>query len=187
MCYVTLARIYQRGFAVDLTKLENVRQEFEQEKCQLIDDLQVHVRKVWVTHLSTLTAQSNCLGLSMVVRLLTSMIGLSMIDPYMPDDEFQTACSYTHTNVLYRTNAVQCPTCNGSGTYARPRRMVIHLPSLASVLTVMTSGFCSILLTLQAGFKFKPPTAKWASANGFTTSKGNLELLEAGAKSKGYG
>jgi DNA polymerase-1 len=37
----------------------------------------------------------------------------------------------------------------------------------------------------MAGFKFKPPTAKWASANGFSTSKNNLQLLEAGAKSRG--
>ena len=36
-----------------------------------------------------------------------------------------------------------------------------------------------------AGFKFKPPSAKWLSANGFSTSKGNLELLEGAAKSKG--
>ena len=36
-----------------------------------------------------------------------------------------------------------------------------------------------------AGLKFKPPSAKWASANGFTTSKGNLEILEGAARAKG--
>ena len=36
-----------------------------------------------------------------------------------------------------------------------------------------------------AGLKFKPPAPKWASANGFTTSKQNLELLESAAKSRG--
>jgi DNA polymerase I-like protein with 3'-5' exonuclease and polymerase domains len=36
-----------------------------------------------------------------------------------------------------------------------------------------------------AGLKFKPPTSKWASANGFSTSKQNLELLEAAATAKG--
>jgi len=43
---VCLARIYQRGFAVDLSKLDEVRQEFEQEKRQLIDSLQEHVREI---------------------------------------------------------------------------------------------------------------------------------------------
>ena len=37
----------------------------------------------------------------------------------------------------------------------------------------------------MAGLKFKPPTAKWASANGFSTSKQNLEVLESAAKSRG--
>jgi DNA polymerase-1 len=36
-----------------------------------------------------------------------------------------------------------------------------------------------------AGLKFKPPSAKWASANGFSTSKQNLELLESAAKQRG--
>ena len=37
----------------------------------------------------------------------------------------------------------------------------------------------------MAGLKFKPPTSKWASANGFSTSKQNLEVLESAAKSRG--
>ena len=41
-----LTKIYQTGFAVDSTKLEEVRSEFEQEKRQLTADLQSHVRKL---------------------------------------------------------------------------------------------------------------------------------------------
>ena len=36
-----------------------------------------------------------------------------------------------------------------------------------------------------AGLKFKPPGPKWASANGFSTSKQNLETLEKAARVKG--
>ena len=36
-----------------------------------------------------------------------------------------------------------------------------------------------------AGLKFKPPGPKWASANGFSTSKQNLEILEKAARVKG--
>jgi DNA polymerase-1 len=36
-----------------------------------------------------------------------------------------------------------------------------------------------------AGLKFKPPSPKWASANGFSTSKQNLEVLESAAKQRG--
>ena len=40
---VSLARIYQRGFKVDKDKLDEVRKEFEAERKELIDGLQVHV------------------------------------------------------------------------------------------------------------------------------------------------
>ena len=43
---VCLARIYQRGFKVDLTKLDEVRKEFEQRKKELEDGLQNHVRNL---------------------------------------------------------------------------------------------------------------------------------------------
>ena len=39
-----LARIYQRGFTVDMEALEDVRKEFEQEKEQLVFDLEAQVR-----------------------------------------------------------------------------------------------------------------------------------------------
>ena len=41
---VHLAHIYQRGFAVDLDALESVRQEFEQERDQLVMELEQQVR-----------------------------------------------------------------------------------------------------------------------------------------------
>jgi DNA polymerase I-like protein with 3'-5' exonuclease and polymerase domains len=43
---VCLARIYQRGFAVDFDALDVVRQEFEQERDDLEKDLQAHVRRL---------------------------------------------------------------------------------------------------------------------------------------------
>ena len=43
---VHLAKIYQRGFAVDLDELENVHKEFEQERGQLIHDLKEQVRNL---------------------------------------------------------------------------------------------------------------------------------------------
>ena len=41
---VTLARIYQNGFFVDEAALDNVQKEFEEERKQLLADLQNHVR-----------------------------------------------------------------------------------------------------------------------------------------------
>ena len=48
-----------------------------------------------------------------------------------------------------------------------------------------SEGFLFKPTDTLAGFKFKPPSPKWASANGFTTSKLNLEVLEGAAKQRG--
>jgi len=181
---ITLARIYQRGFAVDLTKLEDVRQEFEQEKCQLIDSLQVHVRKVMGDTPINLNSPEQLSWVIYGRKVIDKHDWSSMIDPYMPDDEFRQLVA-TRTQRLYRTNAVQCTTCNGRGYIHKTKKNGQPFAKPSKCPDCMTSGFLFIPTDRQAGFKFKPPTAKWASANGFSTSKGNLELLEAGAKSKG--
>ena len=43
---VSLARIYQRGFKVDLSKLDEVKDEFEKEKIELESKLTVYVNKL---------------------------------------------------------------------------------------------------------------------------------------------
>ena len=46
MVAVCLCKIYRNGFAVDYVGLEEVRQEFEKEKRQLIQDLNAQVREL---------------------------------------------------------------------------------------------------------------------------------------------
>ena len=181
---VTLARIYQRGFKVDLDALENVRQEFEQEKCQLIDDLQVHVRKVMGDTPINLNSPEQLSWVIYGRKVIDKHDWATLIDPYMPDDEFRQLVA-TRTQRMYRTNAVQCPTCKGSGYIRKTKKNGQPFAKPSKCPECDTSGFLFNSTDTMAGFKFKPPTAKWASANGFSTSKNNLQLLEAGAKSKG--
>ena len=108
----------------------------------------------------------------------------TLIDPYMPDTEFRQLVA-TRTQRMYRTNAVQCPTCKGSGYIRKTKKNGQPFAKPSKCPECGTSGFLFNPTDTMAGFKFKPPTAKWASANGFSTSKNNLQLLEAGAKSKG--
>jgi DNA polymerase I-like protein with 3'-5' exonuclease and polymerase domains len=181
---VTLARIYQRGFKVDLDVLEEVRQEFEQEKCQLVDDLQVHVRKVMGDTPINLNSPEQLSWVIYGRKVIDKHDWATMIDPYMPDDEFRQLVA-TRTQRMYRTNAVQCPTCKGSGYIRKTKKNGQPFAKPSKCPECGTSGFLFNPTDTMAGFKFKPPTAKWASANGFSTSKNNLQLLEAGAKSKG--
>ena len=181
---VTLARIYQRGFKVDLDVLDEVRQEFEQEKCQLVDDLQRHVRKVMGDTPINLNRPEQLSWVIYGRKVIDKHDWATLIDPYMPDDEFRQLVA-TRTQRMYRTNAVQCPTCKGSGYIRKTKKNGQPFAKPSKCPECGTSGFLFNPTDTMAGFKFKPPTAKWASANGFSTSKDNLQLLEAGAKTRG--
>ena len=181
---VCLARIYQRGFKVDLSVLEDVRQEFEQEKCQLIDSLQVHVRKVMGDTPINLNSPEQLSWVIYGRRVLDKQYWASQIDPYMDDEYFRSLIA-AGTERLYRTEAVQCTECKGSGYIRKIKKNGEPFSKESKCPTCSSAGYLFNPTSTYAGFKFKPPTAKWSSANGFSTSKVNLQLLEAGAKSKG--
>ena len=181
---VTLARIYQRGFKVDMEVLEEVRQEFEQEKSQLIDALQVHVRKVMGDTPINLNSPEQLSWVIYGRKVIDKNDWATLVDPYMPDDEFRQMVA-TRTQRLYRTKAVQCNECRGTGYIRKIKKNGQPFAKPSKCPECHTAGYLFIPTDTLAGFKFKPPSAKWASANGFSTSKSNLQLLEAGAKSKG--
>ena len=181
---VCLARIYQRGFKVDLSVLEDVRQEFEQEKCQLIDNLQVHVRKVMGDTPINLNSPEQLSWVIYGRKVLDKQYWASQIDPYMDDEYFRSLIA-SGTERLYRTEAVQCTECKGSGYIRKIKKNGEPFSKESKCPTCSSAGYLFNPTSTYAGFKFKPPTAKWASANGFSTSKVNLQLLEVGAKSKG--
>ena len=181
---VSLARIYQTGFSVDSNALEKVRKEFEEEKEQLLKDLHKHVRDLMGDTPINLNSPEQLSWVIYSRKVLDKTYWANTIDPYMDDADFRTLLS-SGTERLYKTKAVQCTDCSGSGyitktkkdgtPYARPNRCT----------TCDTAGFLFNPTSEIAGLKFKPPSAKWASANGFTTSKQNLETLENIAKAKG--
>jgi DNA polymerase I-like protein with 3'-5' exonuclease and polymerase domains len=181
---VRLARIYQRGFAVDMEALEQVRTEFEQEKEQLIKNLQVHVRKVMGDTPINLNSPEQLSWVIYGRKVLDKQDWASKIDPYMTDQDFNRLIT-TGTERLYRTNAVQCGTCSGTGYIRKTKKNGDPFAKANKCPECLSEGFLFIPTDTLAGFKFKPPSPKWASANGFTTSKMNLELLEGAARTKG--
>jgi len=181
---VCLARIYQRGFTVDRSKLDEVRQEFEAEKQQLEIDLQEHVRRLMGDTPINLNSPEQLSWVIYSRKVVDKTYWGNAIDPYMDDADFRSLVA-SGTERVYKTKAEQCRDCNGTGyirkvkkdgtPFARPNRCTV----------CSGNGYTLVNLSSPAGIGFKPPSAKWASANGFSTSKGNLELLESVAKSKG--
>ena len=181
---VCLARIYQRGFKVDLSVLDSVRDEFEAEKESLQKELQSHVRKVMGDTPINLNSPEQLSWVIYGRKVIDKNDWSVRIDPYMGIDAFHQMM-LQGTERLYRTVAQQCKDCGGSGYIRKTKKNGEPFAKPSKCNTCGSEGFLFIPTDTLAGFKFKPPSAKWASANGFTTSKVNLELLESTAKGKG--
>ena len=181
---VCLARIYRRGFKVDLSVLDSVRDEFEAEKESLQKELQSHVRKVMGDTPINLNSPEQLSWVIYGRKVIDKNDWSVRIDPYMGIDAFHQMM-LQGTERLYRTVAQQCKDCGGSGYIRKTKKNGEPFAKPSKCNTCGSEGFLFIPTDTLAGFKFKPPSAKWASANGFTTSKVNLELLESTAKGKG--
>jgi len=179
-----LTKIYQTGFAVDLSKLDEVRTEFEQEKQQLISDLQAHVRRVMGDTPINLNSPEQLSWVIYSRKVTDKPYWGNAIDPYMSDADFRSLIA-GGTERLYKTVAQQCQTCSGTGQIRKVKKDGTPFANTNKCQTCSGDGYLLSNTMDVAGLKFKPPSAKWASANGFSTSKQNLEILESAAKQRG--
>ena len=181
---VCLARIYQRGFAVDLSVLDTVRQEFEQERDDLERDLQAHVRRLMGDTPINLNSPEQLSWVVYSRRVTDKQCWGNSIDPYMSDNTFRGFMNEL-TERLYKTKATQCRECNGSGQIRKVKKDGTPFARSNKCASCGGAGYHLVAGKELAGLKFKPPGPKWASANGFSTSKQNLETLEKAARVKG--
>ena len=181
---VCLSRIYQRGFTVDKKALDEVRTEFEQERSQLTADLQAHVRRLMGDTPINLNSPEQLSWVIYSRKVNDKQFWATQIDPYMPEDDFRRLVN-AHTTKLAKTKATQCKTCNGTGYIRKTKKNGEPFAKPNRCPTCDTAGYLLSPSNAVAGLKFKPPSAKWASANGFSTSKLNLETLEKAARVKG--
>ena len=181
---VCLSRIYQRGFAVDTRMLEAVRQEFIEEKSSLINALQNKVRFLMGDTPINLNSPEQLSWIIYSRQVMDKTYWASAIDPYMDDADFRSIVA-SGTKRVYKTRAEQCTECDGTGQVRKVKKDGTPFARPNGCKACNSLGYNLVNLHEIAGLKFKPPSAKWASANGFSTSKTNLSLLEASAKSKG--
>ena len=181
---VCLSRIYQRGFTVDKKALDEVRTEFEQERSQLTADLQAHVRRLMGDTPINLNSPEQLSWVIYSRKVNDKQFWATQIDPYMPEDDFRRLVN-AHTTKLAKTKAMQCKTCNGTGYIRKTKKNGEPFAKPNRCPNCDTAGYLLSPSNAVAGLKFKPPSAKWASANGFSTSKQNLETLEKAARVKG--
>jgi DNA polymerase I-like protein with 3'-5' exonuclease and polymerase domains len=106
------------------------------------------------------------------------------IDPYMDDQDFRSLIS-GGTERVYKTRAEQSRDCNGTGQIRKVRKNGTPFAKPNACKACNSAGYNLVNLSAVAGLKFKPPSPKWSSANGFSTSKQNLEILESAARQRG--
>ena len=181
---LSLARIYQRGFSVDMEALEQVRSQFEQERDELTRSLQEHVHRLMGDTPINLNSPEQLSWVIYSRKVKDKQSWGNQIDPYMADSEFNSMVSQG-TERLFKTKAEQCTTCTGSGYVHKTKKDGTPYAKPNRCTACNATGYKFVSTGVAAGLKFKPPGAKWASANGFTTSKQNLELLRGAARSRG--
>ena len=180
---VCLARIYQRGFCVDLQELDAVREQFEKERDDLQKDLQQHVRKLMGDTPINLNSPEQLSWVVYSRRVTDKQFWANAIDPYMNDVDFRSLIA-GGTKRVYKTKAMQCTVCNGTGYVRKTKKDGSPYTNPTRCKTCDAKGYTLDNLANRAGLCFKPPSPKWGSANGFSTSKQNLLTLEAAARAK---
>ena len=181
---VHLAHIYQRGFAVDLDVLDGVRQEFEQERDAIVVELEQQVRDLMGDRPINLNSPEQLSWVIYSRKPHDKKFWADLFDDRMDDQDYKYQVRNS-SEVLYKQKAKQCETCKGNGKIWKVRKDGTRYARPNRCPTCDTVGYTFSDTNQVAGLKFTPPTAKWVSANGFSTSKDNLVFLEGIARSKG--
>jgi DNA polymerase I-like protein with 3'-5' exonuclease and polymerase domains len=179
-----LARIYRNGFTVDKDALEDVRREFEQEKLSLIHDLNQSIVSLMGDTPINLNSPEQLSWVIYSRKPRDKTQWANDADPYMSNSDYKRFIKESSV-LVRRTKAIKCSDCKGNGTYYKIKKDGSPFKKPTRCPTCGGNGYVLKDLDKLAGLKFTPPTAKWHSANGFSTSKGNLEFLERVAHSKG--
>ena len=178
---VSLARMYQNGFTIDTDALEQVRTEYEQERDTLTVELQEMVKDLMGDTPVNLNSPEQLSWVIYSRKVMDKPYWAESIDPYMADEDFRSLVS-GGTQLLRKTKATQCPDCKGTGYIRKTRKDGTPFAKANRCKTCDASGFQFIPTQDVAGLRFKAPSPKWMSANGFTTSKDKLEFLEGKAR-----
>ncbi len=182
---IHLARIYQRGFQVDMDALMEVREEFEQERNALTMALEEQASDLMGDRPINLNSPEQLSWVIYSRKPLDKKMWADLFDERMPDTDYRRNVN-AYSEKLYKQKAHQCRTCNGSGQIWKQKKDGTRYARSNKCDTCNATGYTfTDNHSSIAGLKFAPPNSKWISANGFGTGKDNLIFLEGIARSKG--
>ena len=177
----TLARIYQTGFSVDINVLDDVRKEFEKEKLDIEQRLKKQVKELMGDTPINLNSPEQMSWVIYSRKCIDKSMWANNFTPYMSKEDFRTAVN-ENSKIVYKTKAVQCFTCYGTGKERKTKKDGTPYLKQPTCKPCNGLGYHFRNTDAIAGFKFKAPNAKWVSANGFSVNKHMLDVLRHTAK-----
>ncbi len=173
---VTLAHIYRTGFSVDMTKLDEVKAEFEKEKQDTEKRLTIQVKELMGDTPVNLNSPEQMSWVIFSRKPNDKSLWANAFTPYMSKGIFKSTIDKNST-ILYKTKAIQCNTCYGAGVIRKVKKDGTPYVKLPKCTTCSGNGYVFNPTKLVAGFKFNAPNAKWISNNGFSVNKSMLDVL----------
>jgi DNA polymerase I-like protein with 3'-5' exonuclease and polymerase domains len=183
VCFV-LSKMYCTGFKIDRAGLAAVKTEFENEKADIEAELQALVRDLMGDTPINLNSPEQLSWVIYSRKPKDKARWAAAVTPSMTDAQFKQAVK-DHFCFTFKTKAMKCTECDTSGKINKVRKDGKPFKKATKCGTCGGAGYLFQNTKDVAGLRFTPPSPKWASANGFATSKDNLEILERVAKSKG--
>ena len=177
----TLTRMYMSGIRVDRSALDEVRLQFEQEKAEIESRLQKKVRQLMGDTPINLSSPEQMSQVVFSLRMVNKKEWADLFEFTSTVDEYKDAVK-ANSKRVYRTEAFTCPTCEGQGKTYKVKKDGTKYARPNKCKDCDTRGFQLKETKQVAGLKFTAPNKKWISANGFSTSKDNLEILAATAR-----
>ena len=185
MVAVCLCKIYRNGFAVDYVGLEEVRQEFEKEKRQLVQDLNTQVRELMGDVPINLNSPEQLSWVIYSRKPKDKNDWSSCFDHKMDYDGFRSKV-LDKAETIYKKKAFKCEACDGKGVIQKMRKDGKPYARPTKCSTCNNLGFIYKNVGNEvAGLKRQPPNSRWVSHSGFTINKANVEILENMARREG--
>jgi len=182
---ITLARIYQVGFTIDVSKLNEVREEFEKEKADIEERLNRQVHDLMGDTPINLNSPEQMSWIIYSRKPKDKTTWMNHFVPYMSKEELKSKIE-ENTDIVYKTRAQKCRECNGTGTIRKVKKDGTLYAKLPKCNTCHSLGYIFVPTQQIAGLKFNVPSVKWISANGFSVNKKMLEVLQHVTKRVNY-
>ena len=175
-----LTRMKQTGMKVDRKALDAVRKEYEEERGSIQSRLQMQVREVMGDTPVNLNSPEQMSQVIFSRKPHSKDDWPNLFDNCKKLSELKETIN-ANSDLLYRTEAFTCPTCEGSSEIYKIRKDGSKYARPNKCKDCDARGYQLKKQSRMAGFGFFPPNASWVSASGFSTGKDVLDILRATA------